>query len=62
MFTTGRWIFTIIFLILFTTILFRSYQKDKKLHQKNFKGVIWVFVGFVVLIILLLTIKYLLKN
>ncbi len=62
MFSTGQLIFAIIFVIAFSIFMVVSYRKDIKLHQKNYKGSIWVLICFVVFIIVLFLIKYFLKN
>lgn len=62
MFSTGQWIFAGVFLIVFTFIIIKSYKKDRKLHQRNYKGVVWVGTVFVVFVILLFLIKQLLSN
>ncbi|MBT8177957.1 MAG: hypothetical protein KJO94_07630 [Eudoraea sp.] len=62
MFTTGQIVFAILFIIGFSIILALSYRKDKRMHQKNYKGVKWVGISFVVFIIVLFLLKVLLKN
>ena len=62
MFTTGQWIFAGLFVLVFAYILFRSYKRDRKLHEKNYKGVAWVGAVFVIFIIILFFLKYLLRN
>lgn len=62
MFSTGQLIFAALFFIVFVTIVALSYRKDKKLHKKNYKGVIWILVSFISFIIILFLIKYFLKN
>ena len=62
MFSKGQVIFAILFVVAFIVIIIRSYRKDRKLHRRNFKGVIWVGISFVSFVILLLIIKYVLKN
>lgn len=62
MFSTGQLIFAAIFFIAFVAIMVLSYKKDKKLHRKNYKGVIWILFSFVFFLILLFLIKYFLKN
>lgn len=61
MFTSGQWIVAIIFVIVFIILMIYSYNKDKKLHIKNYKGVIWVLVGFISFILFLFLIKFLIK-
>ncbi|MDF0715923.1 hypothetical protein PY092_07175 [Muricauda sp. 334s03] len=62
MFSTGQIIFAALFFIAFVAIISFSYRKDKKLHKKNYKGVIWILVSFISFIIILFIIKYFLKN
>ena len=62
MFTTGQVVFAILFIIGFSLILIFSYRKDRPLHRKNYKGVKWVGISFVVFIIVLFLLKVLLKN
>lgn len=62
MFTTGQVIFAILFIIGFSIIMVLSYRKDRRLHQKNYKGVKWVGISFVVFVIVLFLLKVLLKN
>lgn len=61
MFSTGQLIFAVIFAIAFIFVMIYSYQKDKKLHKKNYKGSIWVLVGFIVFFALLVLAKFYLK-
>lgn len=62
MFTTGQLIFAGFFVIVFSILLVRAYRKDRKLHKKNYKGVVWVGIIFITFIILLFIIKQLLRN
>ncbi len=62
MFSQGQLIFAILFLIFFTFIVILSYRKDKKLHNRNYKGVKWVIISFASFIIFLFLIKYFLKS
>jgi mannose/fructose/N-acetylgalactosamine-specific phosphotransferase system component IIC len=62
MFTTGQLIFAALFFIAFVVIIFLQYKKDKNLHAKNYKGVKWIGLGFMIFIITLFVIKFLLKN
>jgi len=62
MFSTGQLIFAALFFVAFVAIVIFTYKKDKKLHQKNYKGVIWILVSFITFIIILFIIKYFLKN
>ena len=62
MFTTGQIVFAILFIIGFSIIMVLSYRKDRRMHQKNYKGVKWVGISFVVFVIVLFLLKILLKN
>lgn len=62
MFSTGQLIFAALFFVVFVTVIFLTYKKDKSWHKKNYKGVQWVFTSFVIFIIILFLIKYFLKN
>jgi len=62
MFSTGQLIFAALFFIAFVSIISFYYRKDKKLHKKNYKGVIWILAAFLTFIIILFLIKYFLKN
>jgi len=62
MFTTGQWLFAIIFLFFFILLMVFSYRKDRKLHKKYFKGNLWILLGFIVFVLLLLALKTLLKH
>lgn len=61
MFTTGQLIFAAIFIVVFAVFLVRAYGKDRRLHQKNYKGVIWIGVIFILFIIILFVLKQLLR-
>lgn len=62
MFSSGQLIFGALFAIVFLIIIVISYKKDLKLHQKNYKGVKWVAVFFIIFLLTLFFIKYFLKN
>lgn len=62
MFTTGQWVFAILFFIAFVIIIFFSYRKDKDLHKKQYKGSIYILIGFLLFIGLLFVIKYFLNR
>ncbi|AIY15136.1 membrane protein [Cellulophaga baltica 18] len=62
MFSKGQLIFAGLFFVSFVVITFFAYKRDKNLHLKNYKGVKWIGLTFVIFIILLFAIKYLLKN
>jgi len=57
MLSTGQIIFAICFFVAFVILMIFSYRKDKKLHQKQYKGSIWILVGFIVFVLLLLAVK-----
>ena len=62
MFSNGQIVFAILSIIIFSVIIFFSYKKDKQLHLKNYKGIKWVAISFLIFLIILFCIKYLLKN
>jgi len=62
MFSSGQFIFALIFFGVFIVIMIISYRKDKKLHKKQYKGSIWVLVGFILFIAFLIFLKNYLKN
>ncbi len=62
MFSKGQLIFAVVFVIFFAVTIFLTYKKDRKLHAKNYKGVKWVGISFVLFIIILFVIKQMLKN
>ncbi|PIB30676.1 hypothetical protein BFP75_01855 [Maribacter sp. 4G9] len=62
MFSTGQIVFAVLFAVTFFVITIFMYKKDLKLHQKNYKGVKWVGIFFIIFIIILFCIKYSLKN
>ncbi len=57
MLSTGQIIFAVCFFIAFVAIMIVSYRRDKKLHKKQYKGSIWILVGFLVFFSLLLAAK-----
>jgi len=62
MFSKGQLIFAVVFVIFFAVTIFLTYKKDRKLHAKNYQGVKWVGISFVLFIIILFVIKQMLKN
>ncbi len=63
MFSTGQLVFAILFFVVFVIVIVLSYQKDKKLHQRNYKGSSkWILISFISFIIILFLIKHFLKN
>ena len=62
MFSNGQIVFAILFIVIFGVIISFSYKKDKDLHLKNYRGVKWVGISFLIFLVILFCIKYLLKN
>ena len=62
MFSTGQWVFAILFFVVFILIMVYSYRGDKRLHKKYYKGSIWILFGFIVFILFLLAVKTYLKQ
>ncbi len=62
MFSTGQLIFATLFVIGFVIVIALSYRKDKTLHKKNYKGVLWILIAFITFVIILFLIKHFLKN
>ena len=62
MFTTGQLVFAILFFIAFVIFVSLSYKKDRKLHQKEYKGSFWILIGFIAFVAILFGIKYYLKE
>ena len=60
MFSQGQLIFGILFAITFIGVLIYAYRKDFNLHQKYYKGSLWVLLAFVGLISGIAAIKFLL--
>ncbi|MGB0527391.1 MAG: hypothetical protein ACPHX5_02500 [Flavobacteriaceae bacterium] len=61
-FSQGQLIFALCFVIGFSVLIYLSYKKDRKLHQKNYKDLWNVAVGFVAFFTLLILLKYLLSK
>lgn len=61
MFSTGQWIFALLFVIVFVFALIFTYRKDFKQLQKQYKGTFWILISFILFIVLLFLIKKLLK-
>lgn len=57
MFSTGQLIFAALFFIAFVIVIFLSYRKDKRLHNRYYKGSFYVLIGFLLFIALLFLIK-----
>lgn len=62
MFSSGQLIFALVFFIFFIGVMIYSYRGDKKLHRKQYKGSIWILVGFIAFIAFLVLLKTYLKN
>ena len=58
MFTPGRIAFIIFFVVTFVSILVYSYIKDKNLHNKYYKGTLFVLLGFFIFIISLVFLRF----
>lgn len=59
MFTTGRIIFTVLFIIGFITLMVFSYKKDAKNNKKYYKNAaIYSAIGIITVILLLFLFKY----
>jgi hypothetical protein len=62
MFSTGQWIFALLFLISFVSIAIFVYKKDSQIHQQHYKGSYKVVWGFFIFIVLLFVMKIFLKR
>ncbi|HLW63452.1 MAG TPA: hypothetical protein VKY33_08635 [Flavobacterium sp.] len=62
MFSQGQIIFAAIFLVVFIVAMIAMYRKDAVLHQRYYKGSIWVLVAFLLFIGVLFMLKSVLKN
>lgn len=58
MFTEGQLMFAIIFAVIFIIALVIAYRKDKKLHNRFYKGSVWVLIAFISFILLIAAIKH----
>lgn len=58
MFTQGQIVFGILFAIAFIIAMIFAYRKDKKLHNKYYKGSIWVLLVFISFIVMIGMIKF----
>jgi uncharacterized membrane protein len=58
MFTPGRIAFIIFFVVVFVSILIYSYIKDRGLHNKYYKGTLFVLLGFFTFIISLVLLRF----
>ncbi|WP_250432832.1 hypothetical protein [Hanstruepera flava] len=59
MFTKGQLVFGVLFAIAFIVALIYAYRKDIKLHNKHYKGSLWVLIAFISFILFIVTIKWL---
>lgn len=62
MLTNGQILFSLFFIVAFVTILVISYKKDKKGNPRYFKNSKWILIGFVLFVLLLISIKMILKE
>ncbi len=62
MFSSGQLLFAVFFILVFTIVITITYKKDKKLHKRNYKGVKWIGLFFIIFVMILFIIKYVLKN
>ena len=60
MFSQGQLIFGILFAITFIGVLIYAYRKDFNLHQKYYRGSLWVLLAFVGFISGIAAIKFIL--
>jgi hypothetical protein len=58
MFTNGQLIFAVLFAIAFIAALVYTYRKDFKIHQKYYRGSVWVLIAFISFIIFIAVIKF----
>lgn len=57
-FTQGRIAFIIFFVVTFISILVYAYIKDKGLHNRYYKGTLFVLLGFFIFIISLVFLRF----
>lgn len=57
MLSNGQIVFAILFATVFIVVIVYTYRKDLKLHQKYYKGSIWILVGFIAFIIMITAAK-----
>lgn len=57
MFSDGQIVFGVLFAIAFIITLIMAYRKDSKLHNKYYKGSIWVLIAFISFIVMIAMIK-----
>lgn len=59
MFSTGQWIFGVLFAIAFIIVLIYAYRKDLNLHRKYYKGTVWILIAFISFILFIVAVKFL---
>jgi hypothetical protein len=59
MFTKGQLVFGVLFAIAFIIALIYAYRKDIKLHNRYYKGSLWVLIAFISFILFIVAIKWL---
>ena len=62
MFSIGQLLFILFFVIAFIAVMIFSYRKDAKLHKREYKGSKWVLISFLGFVVILFTIKSILKK
>lgn len=58
MFTSGQIAFGIAFAIAFILVMIYTYRKDLKLHQKYYRGSVWVLIAFIAFIGFIAAVKF----
>lgn len=61
MFSNGQIIFAVLFILVFSVVIWFAYRSDRGLHAKNYKGVKWVAITFLIFIGVLFVLKFVLK-
>ncbi|PJR03420.1 hypothetical protein CDL10_02030 [Avrilella dinanensis] len=62
MFTTGRIVFSLLFVIVFIAVVAYMYRKDLKIHQIYYKNTKWILIAIFSFIGILFLIKMWLKQ
>jgi len=62
MFTTGRIVFSLLFVTVFIAVVAYMYRKDLKIHQIYYKNTKWILIGIFSFIGILFLIKMWLKQ
>jgi hypothetical protein len=60
MFSQGQLTFGILFAIVFIGVIIYAYRKDFNLHQKYYKGSLWILLTFIGFIAGIAAIKFIL--